>query len=83
MIKLSSKTDILPNISSDLIWSELDKITCAQTVPPEISYSTQYFGNFDNVFGGRKKESNFSIYLYRPISKSMRTEILAKGAVKH
>ena len=48
---------------------------------PELSYTTQFFGNFDNIFAGQKKDDSFSIYLYRPITRGMRTEILAKGSV--
>lgn len=81
MIKLSSESFILKGISKDEFWKKLNKITVGQHINPEISYSTTFDGNYDNVFGGRKKKDKFSIYLYRPISRGFRTEILAKGVV--
>ena len=81
MIKLSSKTYTIKNISVDLFWANLDDITCGQNINPEISYTTPFWGDFDNVFAGRKVGETFSVYLYRPIYYGFRTEILAKGKV--
>jgi len=81
MIKLSSKTYNIEQISKGEFWKKLDEITLGQYINPEISYTTQFLGNFDNVFAGRKSENKFSIYLYRPITSGFRTEILAKGKI--
>ncbi|WP_075591555.1 hypothetical protein [Labilibacter marinus] len=79
MIKLSSKKYKLVGITKESFWKKLNGITVGQNTNPEISYSTQFDGNYNNKFGGRKKGDKFSIYLYRPISRGFRTEILAKG----
>lgn len=79
MIRISSKKYHLKNVAPKVFWAELDTKTVGQKINPEISYSTQYWGNFDNVFAGRKVKDTFAIYLYRPIIKGFRTEILAKG----
>ncbi len=81
MIKLSSQKYKLVGITKDDFWKKLNSITVGQNINPEISYSTQFDGNYSNKFGGRKKGNNFSIYLYRPITRGFRTEILAKGNV--
>ena len=81
MIRLSSSRYRLTNITTDDFWKKLNSITVGQHTNPEMSYSTQFDGNYDNKFGGRKKGNNFSIYLYRPITRGFRTEILAKGNV--
>ena len=81
MIALSKEKYLLNGISQEVFWNELDKITAGQNVNPEISYSTQYFPNFDNIFAGRKIGNTFSIYLYKPKISGFRTEILAKGTL--
>ncbi|MCL3782470.1 hypothetical protein EMN47_18970 [Prolixibacteraceae bacterium JC049] len=83
MIKLSSQSFILKGISKEEFWTKLDKITVGQHINPEISYSTTFDGNYDNVFGGRKEKDKFSIYLYRPLTRGFRTEILAKGVLSN
>ena len=83
MIRLSRKTYTLYNITESKFWDKLDKITVGQNINPEISYSTPFYGNFDNVFGGRRVKNKFSIFLYRPITRGFRTEILAKGKLKY
>lgn len=83
MIKLSSQTFILKGISTEEFWTKLNSITVGQHINPEISYTSVFDGNHDNVFGGRKKGNKFSIYLYRPIARGFRTEILAKGVVSN
>ena len=82
MLKLSSGTYHLKEIDQKTFWNKLDAITFGQVMNPEMGYTTQYWGNFDNVFAGRRKDDDFSIYLYRPITEGFRTEILAKGTVK-
>src|SRR6056297_2902298 len=81
MIRLNRKIYRLYNISESDFWSHFDKITVGQNINPEISYTTTFYGNFDNVFGGRKRNNKFSIFLYRPTTRGFRTEILAKGQV--
>ncbi|HYQ58463.1 MAG TPA: hypothetical protein VEP89_14075 [Draconibacterium sp.] len=79
MIKLSSCEYTLKGVTKEHFWKELDSITVGQNMNPEFGYTTQYFAKFDNIFAGRKTKDNFSIYLYRPIFKGFRTEILSKG----
>ncbi|WP_299578362.1 hypothetical protein [uncultured Sunxiuqinia sp.] len=81
MIKLSSQSFQLKGISTEEFWTKLNGITVGQHMNPEISYTNAFDGNHDNVFGGRKKNNTFSLYLYRPIARGFRTEILAKGVV--
>lgn len=81
MIRLSAANYHLEGVSPDFFWQELDKITVGQLIDPEFGYTTPFFGNLDNVFGGRKTGNTFSVFLYRPITQVVRTEILAKGAV--
>lgn len=81
MIELSSTDYHLKGVSQDFFWKELENITVGQTMNPEFGYSTPHFGKFENVFGGRKVDNEFSIYLYRPVTQMVRTEILAKGIV--
>ena len=81
MIKLSSKKYQIEEISFEVFWSKLDEITLGQNINPEISYTTIFEGNFDNIFAGKKSGDNFSVYLYRPLTSGFRTEILAKGKV--
>ena len=81
MIKLSSQSFILKGISKEEFWTKLNNITVGQHINPEISYTTTFDGNHDNIFGGRKTKNKFSIYLYRPVARGFRTEILAKGVV--
>ncbi|MGQ8337338.1 hypothetical protein ACUNWD_12375 [Sunxiuqinia sp. A32] len=81
MIVLSKEKYVLDGIKKEVLWNELDKITAGQNVNPEISYSTQYFPSFDNIFAGRKLGNSFSIYLYKPKINGFRTEILAKGTL--
>jgi len=82
VIKLSSKKYTLKELDQEVFFESLDEITCGQNMNPEFSYSTQHFGKFQNAFGGRRKGNQFSVFLYRPIEKGMRLEILAKGVVK-
>lgn len=82
MIPLSTHSYILKNIDVKKFWKNLDDITFGQSLNPEFGYTTQYWGDFDNVFDGRKTGNAFSVYLYRPITESFRTEILAKGTVR-
>lgn len=81
MIKLSSQEYKLKGVTKDFFWRELDDITAGQWMNPEYGYTTQYYPNFENIFAGRKTKDKFSIYLYRPITKGFRTEILSKGVV--
>ncbi|MBU2062517.1 MAG: hypothetical protein KKH44_11800, partial [Bacteroidetes bacterium] len=81
MIKISDKEYYLTGVSEVFFWDELDRITAGQATNPEFSYSTQYYANFENIFGGRKVGNKFSVYLYRPITRAFRTEILSKGIV--
>ena len=81
MIKLSSCNYSLKGVSQDFFWKELDKITVGQSMNPEFGYATPHFGKFENVFGGRKVNNEFSIFLYRPVTQMIRTEILSKGIV--
>lgn len=81
MIRLSSKDYILKNVDKEFFWKELNSITAGQEMNPEFGYTTQHYSNFDNVFSGRKRNDQFSIFLYRPITRGFRTEILAKGKV--
>ncbi len=83
MIKLSSQSYILKGLTIDEFWTKLNNITVGQHINPEISYTTVFDGNHDNIFGGRKKKNKFSIYLYRPVTRGFRTEILAKGVVSN
>lgn len=82
MILLSKKKYNLKNVPTDFFWKELDNITAGQNINPEISYTPQYFANFENIFAGRKIGDTFSLYLYKPKTFVFRTEILAKGRVK-
>ncbi|MDO1449421.1 hypothetical protein Q0590_24310 [Rhodocytophaga aerolata] len=82
MIPLSTRSFYLEGVTPDFFWKELDKITVGQSIDPEFGYTTPHFGKFDNVFGGRKVKNSFSVFLYRPISQLVRTEILAKGTVE-
>ena len=72
----------LKNTPESEFWQHMDSITFGQKLNPELGYVTQFLGNFDNNFAGRKTGNEFSIYLYRPISQAFRTEILAKGTVE-
>lgn len=82
MIPLGKEKHVLTKISADDFWSYLDEITCGQALNPELGYSTPFYGNFENVFGGRKRGNTFTVFLYRPITSGFRTEILAKGKVR-
>lgn len=82
MIKLSSKTYHL-NVDQKNFWANLDAITFGQALNPELTYTTQFMGKFENTFAGRRKRNHFSIYLYQPLAAGWKMEVLAKGEVKN
>ena len=64
MIRLNTIEYYIEGVSEDSFWKRLDSITVGQEINPEFSYTTQYLGKFENVFGGRKRGNEFAIYLY-------------------
>ncbi len=82
MIPISSHTYYLKHVTKDAFWSALESKTVAQYINPEFGYTTPFWGNFNNEFGGRRTNNFFSIYLYRPITRGFRVEVLAKGEIQ-